>query len=153
MRSGSSPEGLRRTDSVARRVDARPAGAHVRQPAQTDATSALQAILSSANTNSPGETSMPAPGSSHTSTTTTPTGSRSNSADSQMLKRQIESLRIQADGSERLLASTTNSLKEFGDLQTYAEVVWRDMFVLEEVMALADSGIIGAEEAIEDSYV
>lgn len=115
----------------------------------TDAKSALQAILASSDSTSPTSPSTLIPNSTNSSASWSSANSPLNSGSGQIwhLDRQSGNLRTQADSSERLLASTTEALKEFGDLQTWAEVVWRDIFVLEEVFALVDSGMLDAEEA------
>lgn len=67
------------------------------------------------------------------------------------LDLQTTVLRKQADQAERLVHSTTASLKEFGDLQTWAEVVWRDIYVLEEVFSEVDGHTMSRPEPAANS--
>lgn len=72
----------------------------------------------------------------------------------QKLESQTALLHKQGNGLERLVSDTTAQLKEFGDLQTWAEVVWRDIFVLEEVIGALDADDEEAvAEAVMEAYV
>ena len=66
---------------------------------------------------------------------------------SKRVESRTKALKKQSDELENLVISTTAQLKGFGDLQNWAEVVWRDIYVLEEVFDIMDA------ESIPGSFI
>ncbi|PSK40072.1 hypothetical protein B9Z65_8012 [Elsinoe australis] len=56
------------------------------------------------------------------------------------VQRSTRALAKQSDEFEKLVTSTTKSLNEFGDLQNWAEMIERDLLVVEETMRLIEGG-------------
>lgn len=51
------------------------------------------------------------------------------------------------------MTATTAQLKNYGDLQTWAEVVWRDIFVLERTIEILDGDGDGDDEDNEEGLM
>lgn len=119
-----------------------------RQRQYVDAKTSLRAILASNPSMSPtasctqSPTTSPTITSSPTIASTTPLSVPQSTNQSQKalanLISQTNTLGKQSAQAEELVRKTTEELKEFGDLQTWAEVVWREIYVLEEVLTSGD---------------
>lgn len=124
-----------------------------RQGQYIDAKTSLRAILASNPSTSPTSTSTiidtASPSTTPLSASNPPTQSQNQSESQKALANlisQTNHLNKQSTQAEKLFLQTTAKLKEFGDLQTWAEVVWREIYVLEEVLALGDEVLTLGDE-------
>ncbi|KAH0387234.1 hypothetical protein KCU92_g2035, partial [Aureobasidium melanogenum] len=64
--------------------------------------------------------------------------------DTQKLSRQAEEL-------EKTIGQSVDQLKEMGDLQNWAEVVFRDISVLEETLRMVEEQEAGNDQRVNDA--
>ena len=65
------------------------------------------------------------------------------------LARQTASLARQGEQWQKFADSSTKKLNEFGDIQNWAEMIERDLLVVEETLSLVDEGAV--QEASRNS--
>ncbi|KAF1929157.1 uncharacterized protein M421DRAFT_4333 [Didymella exigua CBS 183.55] len=68
------------------------------------------------------------------------------------LARQTAALRKESDKWQKLGDTSTKKLNELGDVQNWAEMLERDLLVLEETVRLVDEGRSGRETGEQRGY-
>ncbi|KAI4724942.1 hypothetical protein E4T49_07291 [Aureobasidium sp. EXF-10728] len=82
-------------------------------------------------------------------TETIVSASQSIDAQKRTLVQDTQKLSRQAEELEKTIGQSVDQLKELGDLQNWAEVVFRDISVIEETLRMVEEQEAGNEHSVE----
>ncbi|KAG9582171.1 hypothetical protein KCU77_g12956, partial [Aureobasidium melanogenum] len=77
--------------------------------------------------------------------------SQSIDAQKRTLVQDTQKLSRQAEELEKTIGQSVDQLKEMGDLQNWAEVVFRDISVLEETLRMVEEQEAGNDQRVSDA--